>query len=135
MQCIIDSDFADKHGRDVMHACDPPQEREDCLHILSASAQNTVEFVEDEQARLDAVEKMIDLFAGAGQATPAGSLRGAQSGQNAGVEMRQACPLPGLDHPDPLPVGTAQMFDGEAFGDHGLAVVIGTSNQQAAWTE
>ena len=86
-------------------------------------------------ARLDAVEKMIDLFAGAGQATPAGSLRGAQSGQNAGVEMRQACPLPGLDHPDPLPVGTAQMFDGEAFGDHGLAVVIGTSNQQAAWTE
>ncbi len=27
----------------------------------------TVEFVEDEQARLDAVEKMIDLFAGAGQ--------------------------------------------------------------------
>jgi hypothetical protein len=26
-----------------------------------------VEFVEDEQARLDAVEKMIDLFAGAGQ--------------------------------------------------------------------
>jgi len=27
------------------------------------------------------------------------------------------------------------MFDGEAFGDHGFAVVIGTSNQQAAWAE
>jgi hypothetical protein len=83
-----------------MHACDPPQEREDCLHILSASAQRTVEFVEDKQARLQAVEKMIDLFAGAGQAAPAGSLRGAQPGQDAGVEMRQAGPLPGLDDPE-----------------------------------
>jgi hypothetical protein len=44
--------------------------------LSTAAAQRTVEFVEDEQARLQAVEKMIDLFAGAGQATPAGSLQG-----------------------------------------------------------
>ena len=109
--------------------------REDCLHILSASAQRTVEFVEDEQARLQAVEKMIYLFAGVGQAAPTGCLRGAQSGQDAGVEMRQTSPLPGLYYPHRLPVGTAQMVDGEAFGDHGLAVVIGTRKQQAAWSQ
>jgi hypothetical protein len=36
---------------------------------------------------------------------------------------------------DPLSVGMAQMFDGEAFGDHGLAVVIRTGKQQAAWAQ
>jgi hypothetical protein len=29
-----------------------------------------------------------------------------------------------------LLVGTAQMFDGQAFGDHGLAVVIGPSSSK-----
>jgi len=39
---------------------------------------------------------------------------------------------PSLDHPYPLPAGLAQMFDREALGDHGLAVVIGAGKQQAA---
>ena len=46
--------------------------------------------------------------------------------------MRQAGTFPGLDHPDLLPVGAAQVVDGEAFGDHGLAVVIGAGKQQSA---
>jgi hypothetical protein len=94
-----------------------------------------MELVEDEQARLQAVEKMIDLFAGAGQIAPADSLGRAQLRQDAGVEMRQVGPLPGLDPPEPLPVDTAQVFDGEAAGDHGFDVVIGTGDQQAAWTQ
>ena len=79
VQRIVDGNFANKYGRDVMHPCDPPQEREDCLHILPAPTQRTRELVEDEKARLQAVEKMIDLLAGAGLAAPAGNLWGTQS--------------------------------------------------------
>jgi hypothetical protein len=34
----------------------------------------------------------------------------AQSGQDAGIEMRQACTFPGLDHPHLLLVGGTQML-------------------------
>ena len=118
-----------------MHPCDPPQEREDGLHILAPPTQRAVELVEDQKARLQALEKMIDLIAGAGQAAPARGLWRAQSGQDAGVEMRQARTFPGLDHPHLLLVGGTQMFDGEAFGDHGLAVMVGTGKQQTAWAQ
>lgn len=70
-----------------MHPCDPPRERGDCLHILPAPTQRTMKLVKDEQARLQTVKKLIDLLAGTRQAAPADSLRGAQSGQDAGVEM------------------------------------------------
>ena len=56
-----------------MHSCDPSQEREDGLHILAPPAQRAVELVEDQKARLQALQKMIDLIAGAGQAAPASS--------------------------------------------------------------
>ena len=72
-----------------MHPCDPPQEREDGLHILAPPAQRAVELVEDQKARLQALQKMIDLIAGAGQAAPARGLWRAQSGQDAGIEMNR----------------------------------------------
>lgn len=36
---------------------------------------------------------------------------------------------------DACVIGGAQMFDGEAFGDHGPAVVVGTGKQQTAWAQ
>jgi hypothetical protein len=44
-----------------MHPCDPPQERENGLHILAPPAQRAVELVEEQKARLQALQKMIGI--------------------------------------------------------------------------
>ena len=90
-----------------------------------------MEFVENQDFGLQAVEEMIDLLRLAAD-VPAGARRRSQSAQNACVEMGEPGALARLDHPNPLRLGGFQMRDREPLGDHCLAVGVGSGQHQTA---
>lgn len=70
-----------------------------------------MEFVEDQDFGLQAVEEMIKLL-GFTADVLAGADRSTQCLQEASIKMGKSGPLTRLDHPNPLLLGGFQMFDG-----------------------
>lgn len=63
--------------------------RKDRFHILARPKRCDVAFAEEEQARLQAFQRMIHLFACPGQAPPTCGLKRAQSGKTARIEVER----------------------------------------------